>query len=78
MEFQDQLKKQFAFIIKGRRTKLALSQEELAFRSDLSPETISNIENAKSIANLETIFKLAKGFNINPGHLVNEVYERLQ
>lgn len=48
------------------RTERSLSQEELAFKCDINRTYIGTIERGEKSATVNTIYKLAKGLDINP------------
>ncbi len=59
------IKKRFGTAIKKRRQELGISQEELAFRSELHRTYISDIERGSRNLSLENIEKLAKALEIS-------------
>ncbi|MDY6804955.1 MAG: helix-turn-helix transcriptional regulator [Cyanobacteriota bacterium] len=59
------IKKRFGTAIKKRRQELGISQEELAFRSELHRTYISDIERGSRNLSLENIEKLAKALDIS-------------
>ena len=52
--------------IKKERKKKGKTQSELAFSANMDLNTISNIENGKSPARLDSIYKIAKVLQIKP------------
>lgn len=58
-------------VIKAERTKLGLSQEKLAELSEISPNSVGNIERGTSSPTLEMLNKIAKGLKVNVVDLVN-------
>lgn len=52
--------------IKKERKKRGKTQSELAFSANMDLNTISNIENGKSPARLDSIYKIAKVLQIKP------------
>ena len=52
--------------IKKERKKRGKTQSELAFSANMDINTISNIENGKSPARLDSIHKIAKVLQIKP------------
>jgi transcriptional regulator with XRE-family HTH domain len=63
----------FGKILKSARIKKNLSQEELAFQSDLDRTYISMLERGIHQPTLETIFKLSSALKISPSSLVKLV-----
>ncbi|HBE21046.1 MAG TPA: transcriptional regulator [Cyanobacteria bacterium UBA11149] len=63
------IKQRFGLAIRKRRHELALSQEELSFRSELHRTYISDIERGSRNPSLENIAKLAKALEISVSHL---------
>lgn len=60
-------------IAKIRRAK-KLSQEKLAERVEMSPNSISNIERGKNNVTYSTLIDLAKGLKMDISQLVDENY----
>ncbi len=67
------LSEAFAQVLRGRRVKAGLSQEDLAFRSQLHPATISLFERGLRCPTLNTIFLLANAMRVEPELIVSEV-----
>lgn len=63
----------FGIIVREYRNKCMLSQEELAHISKVDRTYVSLLERGKRRPNLESIFKIAKGLNVKPSVLINEV-----
>lgn len=59
------IKNHIARKVKALRKESGISQEKLAEFTNLSREHISCIERAKNLATIETLYNLAKFFNIN-------------
>ena len=59
------LKEQTAEIVKYWRKKRDITQRELAQRSGLGLSTISELETSVNTPRLETIYKIAKGLDID-------------
>ena len=57
----------FATNVKKQRKKLAMSQEELANKADVSRQTISSIENAK---HFPTYNSLSNALQVHPAQLL--------
>lgn len=64
---------QLATRIRKLRNERQWSQEELAERTDLHRTYISHIEGGKRQISVETLCKIAKGFNINPSELIKDI-----
>ncbi|MBD2847571.1 helix-turn-helix transcriptional regulator [Paenibacillus sp. IB182496] len=60
----------FSKILRAFRLKKALSQEELAFRSNLDRTYISMLERGRHQPTLPTLFALAKALDIKPSAIV--------
>lgn len=59
--------KNVGFNIKNiRKNKIKVSQNDLSIATGININTISNIENGKFPARLDTIYKIANYFKINP------------
>ena len=61
---KDKIKKSLALKIKALRDSASITQEELAFKCDVSWRTISNLERGLVIPDLVMLFKIAKLFNV--------------
>jgi len=64
---------QLATRVRTLRNKKGWSQEELADRCDLHRTYISHIENAKREISVETLCKIASGFDIAPAELLEKI-----
>ena len=56
--------------IRAERKKVEITQGDLAFNARIDLSTISNIENGKSPARIDTIYKIATVFRIEPSRLL--------
>lgn len=56
--------------IKRLRLAQKISQEEAAFRCDISPRRYNDIENCKTNLSVDVLDKLSYGFDISPAELV--------
>lgn len=65
------LSKQFALKVRVERTKRGFTQEKLAALANLNTNSISAIERCKSSPTLETVYAIAKAFNIKLSKLVD-------
>jgi transcriptional regulator with XRE-family HTH domain len=63
----------FGKVLKSIRIKKKISQEELAFQSDLDRTYISMLERGIHQPTLETIFKLSFALKISPSSLMKLV-----
>lgn len=59
----------FAVEVRRRREKLGLTLEELAVRSNLTPNYIGTIEHGKRDPSLSTVLAIARGLRIHPSEL---------
>lgn len=65
--------KAFAKVLKRKRREAGLSQEELAFRSELSPSYISLLETANRQPTLTVLAELANCLGVGLPNLLAEV-----
>lgn len=63
----------FAKVLKSMRIRRKMSQEELAFRSDLDRTYISMLERGIHQPTISTLFALAKALNIKPSDMIKLV-----
>lgn len=68
----------FGAVLKGYRTRLELSQEELALRSELDRTFISLLERGKRKPTINTIFSLSKELGVSPHKLIKDVEDFLK
>ncbi|MGH1404189.1 MAG: helix-turn-helix domain-containing protein [Alphaproteobacteria bacterium] len=68
------IKNEAARLVKSYRKKQKITQEELAFRSDIPYRTIQDIEGGLREPRFDTVFKLAKGFKIHHSELVDPIF----
>lgn len=61
---QVKLKAHIAQIMRARRKQLGLTQDQVAERISRTSESISNIERAKSMPSVDTLYELAKVLNM--------------
>jgi transcriptional regulator with XRE-family HTH domain len=57
--------------LKEIRKEKGISQEELAYRSELTLSQIARIETIKTNPSVSTIFKIIRTLEIKPSHLFN-------
>lgn len=62
----------FATNVKKQRKKLAMSQEELANKADVSIQTISSIENARHFPTYNKLIRLSNALQVHPAQLLIE------
>lgn len=72
------LEQAFGYVLRKHRRALELTQEELAFETDLDRTFLSLMERGLRRPSLTTIFVLAGRFGVTPSQLVHEVEERLK
>ena len=68
----DNLKKRIGTRIRDRRTTLQISQEELAFKGEISPTYLSQIEGGKRNTSIETLFRLCTVLGLELADLVKQ------
>lgn len=68
---EDYVLKKFAERLKKLREAKVLSQEELAFKSDLDRTYINRIEKEKRNPSLKSLYKIATALNISLSELVD-------
>ena len=66
------LLRSFGVVVKRRRELLALSQQQLAARSDLHRTYISDVERGARNVSFDSIYSLSKGLGILPSLLFAE------
>jgi len=62
---KDKIKKSLALKIKALRESASMTQEELAYKCDVSWRTISNLERGLVVPDLVMIYKISQIFNIS-------------
>lgn len=67
------MKKSFGKILADARKEKGLSQEQLAFESNLHRTYISQLERDIKSPSLETIKKICQALNIKTGDLINRM-----
>ncbi|MDV2581581.1 helix-turn-helix domain-containing protein [Alkalibacillus haloalkaliphilus] len=67
------IEKVFGEVLKKKRIESELSQEGLAYISDLDRSFISMLERGKRKPTITTIFRLSSCLNIKPSELIKEV-----
>ncbi len=64
------LKKSIGSRIQRRRSDLRISQEDLAFRAELTPTYLSQLENGKRNPSLQMLYRLCSVLKIELAELV--------
>lgn len=68
----------FATEVKARRGALGMSQDELAFASGLNRTFVAKLELGKTGPSLTSMFRLARGLEIDAWELVLSVQQRYE
>lgn len=68
----------FAAELKARRAALDISQEALAYASEVNRTFVAKLELATTSPSLTSIFRLANGLQIAPWELVLSLQERYE
>lgn len=63
--------------IKSRRNGLGISQDELAFRADLSRTFVGKMELAQSQPALNAVFHLAAALETDPAEFIKSIWTRV-
>lgn len=59
------LKAKIGSRIRGRRERLRISQEELAFRASISSPYLSQVESGKRNVSLDVLFRIAQALHLD-------------
>ena len=70
------LEQSFAEVLKDLRVKSGLSQESLAYESDLDRSFISMLERGLKQPTLTTLFTLCKALNVKPSEVIKSIEEK--
>lgn len=70
MNSSDQVYELIGRLVRARRTKLELTQEDLAQRVGLKRTSITNIEKGRQKIQVHTLFELATALEVDPSALV--------
>lgn len=73
-----EIDKAFGEVLKQIRVHNSISQEELAYLSNLDRTFISMLERGKRQPSLKTIFVLADALETLPSQLISEVEKKLK
>lgn len=68
---KEKLKKSLSLKVKALRESSALTQEELAFKCDVSWRTISNLERGLVIPDLVMLYNISRIFNVSIDSLLD-------
>jgi transcriptional regulator with XRE-family HTH domain len=63
----------FGNILRKFREQIGISQEELAFRSNLDRSYISLLERGRRKPTINTLFALAEQFKVPPSEMIRQV-----
>lgn len=72
-----ELAKAFGQTLRTLRKQAGLSQERLAFESELERNYISLLELGQRLPSLQTCFKLSQALGTTPHALIQVVYEKV-
>lgn len=67
----------FGQVVRQRRLKLGLAQEELANLAQVERSHMGKIERGEHLPNLVMILKIARALNCKPGKLIDQTAELL-
>ena len=70
MQAEDAIKRKFGEAVRRERMRRGLSQEELAFESELDRTYISSVERGKRNISLLNIYRIARALKVRPRDLV--------
>ena len=70
MPKQPSPQQRFGEVVRAERTKLGLSQDELAHRADLNRVFMGEVERGEKSVSIETIAKIAAGLKTKGGELL--------
>ncbi|MEJ8814275.1 helix-turn-helix transcriptional regulator [Variovorax ureilyticus] len=66
----------FAAELKARRAAIKISQDALAYEGHVNRSFLAKLEVAKTSPSLTSLFRLAKGLQVEPGDLIHAVDKR--
>lgn len=72
---KDKLKKSLALKIKALRESSSMTQEDLAYKCDVSWRTISNLERGLVVPDLVMIYKISQIFSVSIDELLGIVID---
>lgn len=67
----------FGQVVRELRLEAGVSQEDLAYRSNLERAHVGRIERGENQPTLWVILKLAEGLGVKPGVLVDQTVDRM-
>ena len=70
-----EVRQAFGIVLKKNRINKNMTQEQLAFNSDLDRTYIGLLERSKRQPTIETIFKISQVLEIKPHELIKEIEE---
>lgn len=70
--------REFGKIIRIKRVKCGLSQEQLAEKAELHRTYISQLERGIKSPTLKTIFRISRALSVSPQELIERLGERLE
>nr|WP_251011013.1 helix-turn-helix transcriptional regulator [Variovorax paradoxus] len=70
--------KALASELKARRAALGMSQDDLAFSSEMNRTFVAKLELAKTSPSLTSLFKLSIGLDVEPWELVLAIQKRFE
>lgn len=70
----DNIKKEFGLKVKEYRLLANLSQEELAEKAGITPQTLSGIENGHNFPSYPVLYKIVNTLNVYPASLFTFSY----
>lgn len=73
-----ELNEAISYIIRRERKKSGLSQEKLAYASDLDRTYISFLERGERNPTIITLFKICGALNIKPSDFIQEVENTIE
>ena len=69
------LRQKQGYLIKALREEKGITQEELAYRSQVSIDAIRQIERGVKMARTETFFKVCEGLGVSPAKLYEPLWD---
>jgi len=72
-----ELNRAFGVVLREERKKVAISQEELAYLSNLDRTYISLLERGKRNSTLKVLFGLCNALNISPNYFIKEMEKQI-
>lgn len=73
-----EIQRKIGVAIRNCRKQTGLSQQELAADADMERSYISAIENGRKCLRVDTLIRLAKALNVEPGQLLDKALEGKQ